>query len=748
MIPVTQALSPWFAATPDKLRYPALRGRVETDVVVVGTGIAGVLTAWRLSQRGARVVLLEKNHVATGDTGYTTAFVTRVPDASLPKLVARYGEPYLKSLVEAAADAQDWLRTTLRTEHVECSWQDCWSYHCSYHAGDAVLAEEWPVARRVDQRASLVRGRDVQPANPAAAEAVRFDGEARFDARAALVGLLATEIGKRINIYEETPATDIILDGKHDPVIIKTPRGEVRAKTLVVTTGRPLDYFSELQSLVTPQVTYAITVQYAGQAPISDDVFWDTDEPYQYYRRLDRHTIILGGADHVSGRAYPERPSPHEQLELFARSKLPGDGTLHVTSRWSGSLFYTEDEIPYAGRHPHHPNVLVATGFGGNGMVMGALASSVLADLVTGRANAACKLLAFERTNKPLLRAMPQPAPASLSSTAPAASDRALIAILRVALPLAFVTALVLPALVFFNDRGGTGFLADKSLQQYGILLFPLVGLYAFTLLWIQFLLGSNMYPLMRVFPRVQLFHRTQGPFVLAFALLHPTLLLLGVGGVAAYFRFEFVPPNLVPWVWVGELQLTLLIATVATALLRKTKWLKKRWHWIHYTNYVVFTLVWLHSWNLGTDVQSHLAWLWYFYGATALLSAGARLYRGVRDRRRAAGAAPAVAGRAPAWVAVAKAGEVPEGKPTCVTANNQRIALFKVDNKFYAINNTCTHQGGPLCEGSLKESVVTCPWHGSRFNVTTGALINGPAERPITTFPVRERAGQVEVLA
>ena len=74
--------SPWLDTVQDKQRYPALKGWVTADVVVIGGGITGLMSAWNLAAKGRSVVLLDKNHIATGDTGLTTAFLTRVPDTA------------------------------------------------------------------------------------------------------------------------------------------------------------------------------------------------------------------------------------------------------------------------------------------------------------------------------------------------------------------------------------------------------------------------------------------------------------------------------------------------------------------------------------------------------------------------------------------------------------------------------------------------------------------------------------------
>lgn len=87
---------------------------------------------------------------------------------------------------------------------------------------------------------------------------------------------------------------------------------------------------------------------------------------------------------------------------------------------------------------------------------------------------------------------------------------------------------------------------------------------------------------------------------------------------------------------------------------------------------------------------------------------------------------------------------EVPEAGIKCATADSKKFALFKVQGKVYCLDNTCTHLGGPLCEGRLNAHVVQCPWHGSRFDVRTGGVIGAPAHRPVTAYPVTVEGGRI----
>ena len=79
------------------------------------------------------------------------------------------------------------------------------------------------------------------------------------------------------------------------------------------------------------------------------------------------------------------------------------------------------------------------------------------------------------------------------------------------------------------------------------------------------------------------------------------------------------------------------------------------------------------------------------------------------------------------------RVGDVPPGSALLVGD----VAVFNVDGRLCATQNECTHRQGPLNEGELDGSTVTCPLHGSQFDVSTGAVLRGPAVEPLKTYPV-----------
>ena len=94
----------------------------------------------------------------------------------------------------------------------------------------------------------------------------------------------------------------------------------------------------------------------------------------------------------------------------------------------------------------------------------------------------------------------------------------------------------------------------------------------------------------------------------------------------------------------------------------------------------------------------------------------------------------------------VAAVGEIGPGEAKLVEADGKEIALFNCDGEYYAIDNDCTHIGGPLCEGEISGDTVTCPWHGAEFNIKTGEVLGPPADENVNSYRVHVEGGRIKI--
>jgi 3-phenylpropionate/trans-cinnamate dioxygenase ferredoxin subunit len=97
-------------------------------------------------------------------------------------------------------------------------------------------------------------------------------------------------------------------------------------------------------------------------------------------------------------------------------------------------------------------------------------------------------------------------------------------------------------------------------------------------------------------------------------------------------------------------------------------------------------------------------------------------------------------------YITVAKVGEIPEGGVKIVRLDDRELALFHVAGRYYAMDDVCTHDGGPLAEGVLEDHVIECPRHGARFDIRTGAVLAMPATAPAPVHPVRVLGDEIQV--
>ncbi len=97
-------------------------------------------------------------------------------------------------------------------------------------------------------------------------------------------------------------------------------------------------------------------------------------------------------------------------------------------------------------------------------------------------------------------------------------------------------------------------------------------------------------------------------------------------------------------------------------------------------------------------------------------------------------------------WVSVARANDIAVGSSRIVRVGDVPLAVFHLDDGWYAIEDVCTHDGGPVAEGRLEGCIIECPRHGARFDLRTGAALCPPAYAPAAVFPIRIEDGVVYV--
>ena len=365
-----------FWALPTDMAEPAyapLRADLDTDVVIVGGGITGLTTALLLANDRRRITLLEARYLGAGTTGATSAHVTAVPDAGYRAVLRTAGAEGGAEFVARCNAALELMQQLVDVERIDCNWARVTAYQfCEREAELEVLRAEQQAAERLGQHSALVR--DVPLPWPTAG-ALEFAQQALFHPLKYLAGLRRIAAERGVAIYEHSAVRG--WDEHRGNVSVETTHATVHAGALVLATHTPLG-ISPVQAELTPMQSYIVAVRAAQ--PLPPALFWDVADPYHYLRPVgaDGHFVLVGGADHKTGRHVPNR---YAELATYAYERIPGAA---VDRWWSAQYFAPADGLPYIGRAPRAARVYLATGFDGVGLVQGTMAATELAALIRG----------------------------------------------------------------------------------------------------------------------------------------------------------------------------------------------------------------------------------------------------------------------------------------------------------------------------------------------------------------------------
>lgn len=97
-------------------------------------------------------------------------------------------------------------------------------------------------------------------------------------------------------------------------------------------------------------------------------------------------------------------------------------------------------------------------------------------------------------------------------------------------------------------------------------------------------------------------------------------------------------------------------------------------------------------------------------------------------------------------YISALKRNEIPEGTAKTVEVKGKQVAVFNVGGNYSVIDEQCTHRGGPISEGERNENVVTCPWHGATFDITSGKALSGPTSKDLTCYKVRVQGDDIQI--
>lgn len=359
----------------------SLKGDFRTQNVVIGAGIAGVLIAYFLQEKGQEVIVLEAKEIASGQTKNTTAKITSQHGLIYNDLIKNTGLERAKGYAKANEEAIQRYKDIIIKEGIECHFEELPSFlYSQKEEGIQKLKKEAKAAKVLGVQAEYVRGDQITDLPFGVMGAVKFGGQAQFHPLEFIHGIV-----KKLTIYEHTKVLEV------DEHFVITDKHVIVADNIIFATHFPFPIIPGYYFLRQHQSrSYVLALEGEGVPKRLDGMYYGIDREGLSFRHANGK-LLMGGGSHRTGRKKGGFCELRKQREKY----YPNAKEAAI---WAAQDCMPHDGVPFVGRFSmKHENWYVATGFQKWGMTTAMVSAMIISDIIVGRENMYARVFSPQR---------------------------------------------------------------------------------------------------------------------------------------------------------------------------------------------------------------------------------------------------------------------------------------------------------------------------------------------------------------
>jgi glycine/D-amino acid oxidase-like deaminating enzyme len=381
--------------------YPKLQQSVKTDIVIIGGGISGALTAYYLINAGLNCVVVDSRTIGLGSTCASTAMLQYELDTPLSELTSQIGLSAAVRAYQLCSDSIDTIQGIAKDLKFKLFEKQKSLFFAAHKKDEAFLETEFKARKKAGFEVALLTENDIQQQFGFSAPGGILSAQGGFiDAYMFAHALLKSSVEKGLLVFDRTVISKIAYEKKG--VVLSTEIGhQIEAKKIVNATGYEITEFLD-KKIVQLNSSYALASEHV-QSPMpawKDKILmWNTANPYLYMRLTTDNRIIVGGRDEPFYNPIKRDKLIKRKTAFLVKdfSKLFPDIELIPEFTWTGTFGSTKDSLPYIGTYDKTPHTYYALGFGGNGITFSVIAAEIIRDMILEKNNKNASLFSFDR---------------------------------------------------------------------------------------------------------------------------------------------------------------------------------------------------------------------------------------------------------------------------------------------------------------------------------------------------------------